>query len=671
MGIQSQMLARLGRGARHVAPVLSLVLVCAPLSVVRASTTQDSLSRALPGSLAGESLARALRTPNAAQRWDGLAVFGRELFDGSHAMTPVEGAPVGPDYVLGPGDQVQVFVSTFADTSYALTLDREGKVFVPRVGSSYLWGMTFPEAERFLKARLGTVYRNARVQVSMGRLRVLEVYVLGNVERPGKVALSGAATVFNALAAAGGPNGRGGIRELRIVRGTHEFTRTDLYPFLLQGERANDTRLENGDVLFVPIAAGRVGVRGEVSHPAVYELRGPLTLRALLALAGGPTSFADLSRIRVERVLANGGFRVEDVVLDRAHGADPDTFQLRDQDLVTVLPLAERVQNTVTLDGFVRHPGDYELQAGMKLSDLVSRDKLLTEADVDHAEFRRIDPHTLVATVTSFSVRDLWDGKGDLELRPLDAVTVFSSARMPGSIALAGEVLRPGRYSIAPGERLSSVLARAGGVTPRGSLRAAVLRRPGSATNSHAMRHELQERRRVELDREAIAAAGDTAALRALNVQRSLMASMDEDADLDRIVLSLDETRHWIGSARDVVLEEGDQFTVPVRPSTVSVLGSVMNPGTLTARHGATAQDYVRLAGGYARDADRSRSYVLRANGEAELLTRAGRVEAGDAVVVSPRPVDNGKSAARSLAGFSQWMLQAATAAAVVLAAVR
>lgn len=653
-----------------MALALALVSVCAPLSVARAANALDSLSRSLPGTLAGSSLSRALRTPTAGQRWEGLAPFGRDMFDADHALAPVEGGPIGPDYVLGPGDQLQVFISTFADTSYTLTLDREGKAFVPRVGSTFLWGMSFAEAERLVRGRIESVFRNARVQISMGRVRALEVYVLGNVQRPGKVTLSGAATSFHALAAAGGPNSLGGIRELRVVRGMHELTRPDLYPFLLEGDRSRDVRLENGDVLFVPVAGGRVGVRGEVARPAVYEMRGPLTLRALLALAGGPTSFADLARVRIERVLANGGFRMEDVLLQGPRGADPDTLQLHDQDLVTVLPLAERVQNMVTLDGFVRHPGDYELRTAMKLSDLLSRDRVLPEADLDHAEFRRIDPHTLTATVTAFSVRKLWDGEGDLELRPLDAVTVFSSARMPASVAVAGEVLRPGRYSIAPGERLSSVLARAGGLTPRGSLRAAVFRRPGSATNSHAMRHELQERRRVELDRQAIAAAGDTAAMRALAVQRALFQSMEDDADLDRIVLSIDERKRWAGTVADVVLEDGDLFTVPVLPSTVTVLGSVMNPGTLTARKGASALDYVKLAGGFARDAERSLSYVLRANGEAVPLARASRVEAGDAVVVSPKPVD-GHNAGRSLAILSQWMLQVATAAAVVFAAVK
>jgi protein involved in polysaccharide export with SLBB domain len=221
---------------------------------------------------------------------------------------------------------------------------------------------------------------------------------------------------------------------------------------------------------------------------------------------------------------------------------------------------------------------------------------------------------------------------------------------------------------------LSSVLARAGGLTPRGSLRAAVFRRPGSAANTHAMRHELQERRRVELDRQAVAAAGDTAALRALAVQRALFQSMEADADLDRIVLSIDENKRWASTAADVVLEDGDLFTVPVLPSTVMVLGSVMNPGTLTARKGASVLEYVKLAGGFARDAERSLSYVLRANGEAIPLARASRVEAGDAVVISPKPVDS-HSAGPSRPVFSprnlQWMLQVATAAAVVFAAVK
>jgi len=430
------------------------------------STVTDVLDRQVPGREANESLKRTLTVPSARSRWRGLPVFGRDLFrDSEQRFAPSENAPVGPDYVLGPGDNLLVYVSSIADTSFSLTIDREGKVFLPRVGATFLWGLSFSDAEALIRSRIGSMLRNARVQVSMGRVRALDVFVLGAVARPGKYTLTGQASAFNAVSVAGGPGELGSLRDIRVLRGKQEVARLDLYRFLMHGDRTNDARLESGDVVFVGLVQSQAGIQGAVTRPGVYESPGPVTLRALMDMAGGATPFADLARIRIERVDANGGFRIQDLPLDHGHGIDPDSLTLSNFDIVTVLPLNERVQNVVTLDGFIRHPGEYELTPGMKLSQLVAPDRLLPEAALDQAELRRVDAHTFQVEVRAISIRRVWSGEEDVVLRPLDAVTVFSSARFPRSVTLDGEVLHPGTYSVAPGERLSSVLKRAGGVT--------------------------------------------------------------------------------------------------------------------------------------------------------------------------------------------------------------
>ncbi len=670
MGALSRMLPRLVRRASVRTALLGLLLCAGPSAAAVAPPSEGVASTVLPGSLAGTSLLRGLRSPSAEHRWNGLPAFGSELFSTSSGWSALDGAPVGPDYVLGPGDQLLVFVSSLADTSYALMLDREGKVFLPRVGSTFLWGLGFADAERLLRSRLETVYRNARVQVSMGRMRTLEVFVLGNVAHPGKLSLTGAVTAFHAIAAAGGPDRLGSMRDLRVIRSDREAGRLDLYPLLMAGDRRSDPRLEHGDVVFVELSGSHVGIQGEITRPAVYEMRGRLSLRGLLDMAGGPTAFADLARVRIERVLASGGFSVADVELDHGHGADPDTLLLQDQDLVTVLPSAERTQNVVTLDGYVRHPGEYELTPGMTLSQLLQRERVLPEADFDHAEFRHVDPGTLRAEVRSFSPRKLWAGAEDWPLQPLDAITVFSSARLPATVVLQGEVVRPGSYSIVPGERLSAVVERAGGITPRGSLRAAVFRRPGSLAYLRSMRREQHQRRDLELDRQRVAVTGDSAAVQAILVQKQMLDTQEAGVDVDRVVLSLDERGRWKGTARDLVLEDGDRLYVPLTPTTVVVMGNVMNPGTLAAERGGSADHYIRLAGGLTHDADRRRSYLLRAGGVAVPLANIGRVESGDAIVVATRPAES-KGLSRGLANASQFVLQTMVAAAVVVAAVR
>src|SRR5262245_56994706 len=336
------------------------------------------------------------------------------------------------------------------------------------------------------------------------------------------------------------------------------------------------------------------------------------------------------------------------------------------------MPLNERVRNVVTLDGFVRHPGEYELTPGLTLRQLLSPDRLLPEASMTEAELRRLDPETFQIEVRPLDVRRVWSGEQDLPLKPLDAVTVFSSARMPRTMSLEGEVVRPGVYSIQPGDRLSDVLERAGGVTPAGHLPAAAFYRPSAARQASTVRQEFLERQRVDLAQQQVrlAQAGDTVAARqTLEASAALSAAIARRSDEDRVVLDLAGDR-WRKSGRDPVLEDGDRLVVPLTPATVTVVGSVMNPGTVMARRNASFADYLDLAGGITGDADLKRAYVIRANGAAEPRSAAGRVAPGDAVVIPPRtptPSDTG----RTFMNITRYLAEIATAAALVVAVAR
>ena len=624
----------------------------------------------LPGDATRRSLDRSFEAPGSANRWRGLPRFGGELFGGDDAaFAPSGEGPVGPDYVLGPGDQLLVFVSGRDDSTYALTLDRDGQVFIPRVGSTSLWGLSFAAAERLVAARLATLLRNARVQVSMGRMRAIDVFVLGDVRVPGRRTLSGLATAFHALVAAGGPTLRGSLRDVRVLRANREIARFDLYPFLRGGDRAADVLLQSGDVLFVGPAGPQVGIQGEVARPGVYEASGAISLRQLLALAGGATPFADLGRIQIERVDPNGGFRLEDLPLDHGHGINPDSLRLWNQDLVTVLPLNERVSNAVTLDGYVRHPGAYELKPGMRVSDLLGSGRLLPEAALDRAEFRRVHPSTFAVEVRSFAPLDVFAGRADWSLQPLDAVTIFSNARVPRSVTIDGQVELPGVYTLMPGERLSDLLARAGGVTSSGSLQAAVLTRPRAARTAQEVEQDFERRQRLEIARQQVSNlhGGDSTAagaLAAAEFQR--VAAINRAAHLGRIALDFDDRGQWIGTPRDPLLEDGDHLHVPERPATVTVIGSVRSPGILLARERATTRQYVRLCGGAARDADLSRSWVLRASGEAVPYRAGLRVNPGDAVVIAPRAPER-SGLLRALGSGTRWFAEIGAAAALII----
>jgi protein involved in polysaccharide export with SLBB domain len=254
----------------------------------------------------------------------------------------------------------------------------------------------------------------------------------------------------------------------------------------------------------------------------------------------------------------------------------------------------------------------------------------------------------------------------------MDAVTIFSGARTPWMVTLEGEVARPGAYTVTPGERLSAVLRRAGGVTERGSLAAAVFRRASAARGERAVLREVRERQRVELARQqaAMAASGDTAAAATLGrAQAELMLGLERQSEPGRVVLALDAAGRWEGTDLDPVLEDSDHLVVPVRPATVSVLGNVKNAGTLMALPRGHAADYLRRAGGPDRDADLSRSFVLRANGEAVPYRAGQRVEPGDAIVVVPKV--GGSGLAKGLAGGSRFLLELLATAGLLLVALR
>jgi protein involved in polysaccharide export with SLBB domain len=238
---------------------------------------------------------------------------------------------------------------------------------------------------------------------------------------------------------------------------------------------------------------------------------------------------------------------------------------------------------------------------------------------------------------------------------------------------LEGQVTRPGAYTVAPGERLSEVLKRAGGITPQGFLGGAVFLRKSAAERERAFIQEFVDRQKLDLAQQQarLAQGGDsTGAEAAVAAQASLTTALESQTDPGRVVLDLDDGGRWVGTVRDPMLEGGDRLIVPLRSATVTVLGSVMNPGTLMARRSASFADYIKLAGGVSRDAYPARSYLLRANGEAIPRHAASHVQAGDAIIVPPREVSV-SNLGRSITGGARFLVELATAAALIMAAKR
>lgn len=304
-----------------------------------------------------------------------LPIFGASLFAGvPSTFAPVTNVPVGPEYVLGPGDELVIQLSGQVNQQYDLRIDRTGIINVPLLGSVHVAGLPYGQLERYLRAQFGRVYRNFTLNANLGSLRTIQVFVVGEARVPGSYSISSLSTLLNAIFASGGPTVNGSLRDIQVKREGQVLVHFDLYDLLLRGDKTNDVRLQSGDVLFIPFVGPQVAVAGSVRTPAIYELRGATSVADALQLAGGETAAASGGAVRLERVFQHSERSVEDINL--AFGA---TQLLQNGDIVSVSSIVPRFQNAVTLRGNVASPGRYVWRPGMRIGDLIpSKQALIT-----------------------------------------------------------------------------------------------------------------------------------------------------------------------------------------------------------------------------------------------------------------------------------------------------
>ena len=292
-----------------------------------------------------------------------LPIFGAEMFNQvPSTFAPVDNIPVTPDYVIGPGDEIRLQVWGQVDERGSYVVDRTGSISLPDVGTIHVAGIQFSQLSDFLKAQLGRVYRNFDLNVNLGQLRSIQVFVVGQARQPGSYTIGSLSTLLNALFASGGPLPQGSLRDIQVKRGKQTVTHFDLYDLLLHGDKTKDVRLEPGDVIFIPDVGPQVAVVGSVTTQAIYELRGEKTFNQVIALAGGLTNVATNSDIRVERIDKHAQRSVIDVDLAAA-----DSPPVRDGDILNITSILGRFDNAVTLRGNVANPGRYVWHQGMRI----------------------------------------------------------------------------------------------------------------------------------------------------------------------------------------------------------------------------------------------------------------------------------------------------------------
>jgi protein involved in polysaccharide export with SLBB domain len=512
---------------------------------------------------------------------DVLEPFGYDIFEDaeSERFQPVMSGPVPPDYVLGPGDSIRVQLFGNVNGIYEFEVSRDGVLNLPELGPITVAGLPFSEFRKDLNTRVEQMLIGTQASVTMGELRTIRIFILGDVNRPGSYVVSSLSTISSALYYSGGISKIGSLRDIQLKRDGKIAARLDLYDLLLQGDTSGDKRLQPGDVIFVPPIGPTTGVSGAVRRPAIYELVGQSSVGDVIQLAGGLKAVAYPGAARIERIDDDNRRVVVSVDVDNR---DERSMPMRDGDTLFVPEVLPKLQRSVTLVGHVYRPGDYQLTDGMRLTDLLpSAEILMSGADTGYILIRRESDQNYVE-VTSANLSQAWAQPGSSEnvvLRPRDTVHVFSLAYSRQrviqplleelqlqsrvgepyqEVSVSGSVKAPGVYPLEPGMRVSDLL-RAGGYL---------------AEEAYTLRAELARYEVVD----------------------------DEYRDSEVIDIDLDAVLRGDTSA-DLVLEEHDNLRISSLPQwdmlwSVSLEGEVKFPGEYRIRQGETLRQVLARAGG-------------------------------------------------------------------------
>lgn len=419
--------------------------------------------------------------------------YGYDIFAGSpNSFQPNINIPVPPDYLMGPGDTLEILLFGKTNDSFSLEVSRDGTIDFPELGPLVVAGMTFAEVKDMLQTRIASQIIGVQASISMGRLRSLQVFVLGEAYKPGAYTLSSLATITHALVSSGGVSGIASLRNIQLKRAGKIVATLDLYDLLMRGNASSDLRLQNSDVIFIPTRGPRVTVEGEILRPAIYELKDETSVEQVVSLAGGLTAKAHMQLARLERIQSDGFMTVLD--LNLRERADRAT-SVQAGDTLTIGSGVDLKKNIISLAGHIYHAGDLAWFNGIRVSDVVyDADQFPPDLDLDFAILSREVDAVGSVELTALKASDLLDKtkpSSSMFLLPKDKIIFFSvsadrqdildplisklrSQERTGAeapvVGIAGKVKFPGEYPLTEDMTLSTLIAAAGGFLPGASL---------------------------------------------------------------------------------------------------------------------------------------------------------------------------------------------------------
>jgi protein involved in polysaccharide export with SLBB domain len=603
-----------------------------------------------------------------------LSVFGSEFFANTPStFAPIANSPVPSEYSLGPGDQLLIRGWGTVDIDYRATIDRNGTISIPTIGSIVLAGVKAGEAEGVVRSAIGRLYKGVTVSVNFGQLRAMTVYVVGQARRPGTYTVSSLSTLVTALFASGGPNANGTMRRVQVKRSGKVAAELDLYSFIAKGDKSADIKLLDGDTIYIPPAGGFVALVGKVNSPAVYELRNSGdTIASLLDFAGGLPVVADPRRAFLERINSsmNHPRSVEEFALDASGLNRP----LQNGDVLNVISITPDFSNAVVLRGNVDQPIRAPFRSGMRVSDLIpSREYLISRASVkrqnnviatgdnekgtkekeetiaarigglideinwDYAVVERVNRSDLTVNLIPFNLANAFrdtNSPDNVQLQPGDTVTIFSQQdvgvpmdKRRVFVRVEGEVKVPGVYQMTAGDTLQNLLAKAGGPTSNAYLFGTAFYREAARReqqlNLEKAADKLESQLRGELAKSIAnpvtvtstdAAFVESKRQAEMQVAKETLSRFRQLKATGRIAFGLAPGERSFTRLPQLQLENGDRLIIPAKPAFVHVFGAVNVEASPLWRPNARVRDYLQVAG-LTPGADLENVFVMRVDG--------------------------------------------------------
>jgi polysaccharide export outer membrane protein len=619
----------------------------------------ETLATAPPETLATKRKVR----PPLPRGLGGLPYFGYETFgEVPAAFEPTAAGPVDPDYVIGPDDILRITVWGQVELRQELTVDKEGRIFIPTIGQILVSGLTLERATQTIKKEMARSYSGlmsnpptAWLDVTVGRLRPKRVFVMGELKKPGGYTVSSYATVFNVLYSVGGPTVDGTLRDIRVLRNGQVIAHVDMYAYLAGENKTNDLRVQDNDIVYIPPRGKTVAIRGEVRAPAVYELLPGENLAKLIEFAGGILSTAYAERAQVDRITPfnerKPGVderRVVDLDLRKVLNEGKD-YDLYDQDLITVFPILDLRRNVVAVSGSVMRPGRFELDKVKTIGGLIAAaGGLDPKAYAGEAHLLRFNPDELTRRILQVPLGEILEARTpDIALAPRDSLLVFSTENTEVKtrfVTIDGQIKKPGIYHYLDGMTLRELILQAGGYTEGAErLEAEVSRVPVNGLSGDSLviilhpdipvsfdtvqatkaeEFLLQHRDQVfirpnpkfvEVRRIAITGDYTYPGVYALKERGERLSSLLQRAGGPTLTSYLSGAQLFRNNKRvlvdfslamrgdqnhDIILQGGDSIHVPTKPRTVFVTGEVNRPGLLSFIEGDDVSDYIDRAGG-------------------------------------------------------------------------